>query len=277
MWIPALLGLSTTVALNGRLLPYGRHILAGAAAAAPGAAIVAVVTLLVYLSARRVRWAVAALIVVTAADLGAWGLGFIFRERPRTIAGLTFAVPSAPDSPAAYAAAPANGRYKANLLVLAGYRLTTGYVGLFPAAHKPLDSQDALRLTGTRWRFTEDGARHPFEGGLARVRLLDEQGRDATGIARLTVDRPGNLVVDVDAPGRRVLALTERFHDGWSASIDGVPRATMLVEEDFLGSIVDAGIHRVQLRFMPRSVVYGSIASTIGAVLLAGIIVMRLR
>ena len=55
-------------------------------------------------------------------------------------------------------------------------------------------------------------------------------------------------MVDLDAPGRRVLALTERFHDGWSASIDDVPRATVRVEQDFLGSIVDAGVHRVRLR-----------------------------
>ena len=45
VWIPAALGFATTVALNGRLLPFGTHTFASAGAAAPGVAIVAAVTL----------------------------------------------------------------------------------------------------------------------------------------------------------------------------------------------------------------------------------------
>ena len=45
------------------------------------------------------------------------------------------------------------------------------------------------------------------------------------------------------------------------------------VEGDFLGCVVDAGAHRVNLRFMPRSFVYGSIVSAIGAALLAGVLI----
>ncbi len=109
------------------------------------------------------------------------------------------------------------------------------------------------------------------------MRLLDEQGQTATGSARLSVDRPGRLVAEVDAPGRRVLAFTERFHDGWSATIDGAPLQTVRVEEDFLGCVVDAGVHRVTLRFMPKSFVYGSILSAIGAALLAGVLFLKLK
>ncbi len=41
-------------------------------------------------------------------------------------------------------------------------------------------------------------------------------------------------------------------------SIDGVTFPTISVEGDFLGCIVDAGVHRVEFSFMPRSFVYGS-------------------
>ena len=44
------------------------------------------------------------------------------------------------------------------------------------------------------------------------------------------------------------------------------------VEGDFLGCLLDPGIHRVTLRFMPRSFVYGSIVSAFGAVALVGIL-----
>jgi uncharacterized membrane protein YfhO len=52
---------------------------------------------------------------------------------------------------------------------------------------------------------------------------------------------------------------------------------TISVEGDFLGCIVDAGVHRVEFSFMPRSFVYGAIMSVIGAVLLVGVIAVRPR
>jgi hypothetical protein len=259
-------------------LPYGRHTFASAAAAVPGVAIVAAVTLLVDLARRRMRWAIAALVVVTAADLAGWGILFIYREPARTIQELTRAIPAPPgDAADSYAAAPSRGPYHGDLLVMRGYRLTSGYVALFPAARHPLDSEMALRLAGTRWVFTPDGVRHPAEGGEARLRLLDEQGQASTGSAQLSVDRPGRLVAHVDSPGRRILAFTERFHDGWSATVDGAPVQMVRVEGDFLGCLVDGGVHRVDLRFMPRSFVYGSTLSAIGAALLAGVLIARLR
>jgi uncharacterized membrane protein YfhO len=109
------------------------------------------------------------------------------------------------------------------------------------------------------------------------VRVLDEQGHASAGYARLAVDRPGYLVVRAESPGKGILAFTERFHDGWSATIDGVPAETVRVEGDFLGCVLDAGVHKVTLRFRPRSFVYGSILSAIGAALLAGVLVARLR
>jgi hypothetical protein len=119
------------------------------------------------------------------------------------------------------------------------------------------------------------GSRYPFEGAVDRARLLDESKHAATGSARVDVDRPGHLVVEVEAPGRRILALTERFHDGWSATSDGKPLPMVRVEQDFLGCVVDGGTHRIELGFMPRSFVHGSIVSDLGLVLLAaGLVVM---
>jgi hypothetical protein len=278
LWIPAALGIATTLALNTQLLPYGTQTFASASAALLGVAIVTAVTLLVELARRRIPWATTALVVVTAADLGAWGIRFIYRQPARTIQELTREIPAAPDDTAdSYAAAPSRGRYHGDLLVLKGYRLTTGYVGLYPATRHPLDSEMALRLAGTRWAFTADGVRHPVEGGEPRLRLLDEQRHPSTGSAQLAVDRPGRLVAQTDSPGRRILAFTERFHDGWSATSDGAPVPMLRVEGDFLGCLVDSGVHRVELRFMPRSFVHGSILSAIGAALLASVLIVRLR
>jgi hypothetical protein len=274
LWIPAALGIATTLALNTGVLPYGRHTFAGASAAALGVAIVAAITLLTHLAGRRVRWALAALVVVTAADLGVWGIGFIHREPAQTIAQLTAVIPQAPDDPAeSYASGAARGPAKSDLLVLQGYRLTTGYVALFPATRHPLNSDAALRLSGTRWSFTPEGSRFRVEGGVARVRLLDHLGQDATGTARLSIDRPGHLVAHVEAPGRRLLAFTERFHDGWLATSGGTVLQTVRVEGDFLGCVVEGGVHNVDFEFRPRSFVQGAIVSALGAALLAAVLI----
>jgi hypothetical protein len=279
LWIPAALGIVTTLALNTGVLPYGPQTFSRAAVAAKGAAIVVAVTLLVFLAGRQIRWAIFAVVIVTAADLGAWGILYIYSQPPQTIEALMQGIPEAPADPAeSYASAPLRGQYRTDLLVLRGYRLTSGYVGLFPATFHPRDSETAARLSGTKWFFTNDLVRHPFSGGVERVRLLDEQGQVATGEATIVVDRPGRIVVDVVAPGRRTIALTERFHDGWLATIDRAALQTVRVEHDFLGCVVDGGgVQRVSLRFMPRSFVYGSIASAIGAALLAGVLIIGLR
>ncbi len=73
----------------------------------------------------------------------------------------------------------------------------------------------------------------------------------------------------MNVQGPRTLAFTERYHDGWSATVDGAPVRTVRVEDDFLGCVVPQGAHQVTLRFMPRSFVYGSMLSAFGVLLLA--------
>jgi hypothetical protein len=278
LWLPAALSVLTTLTLNSGLLGLGPNTFATMYDAAPSVAAFVAITLLVYCAAHRMRWAVAALVVFTAVDLAAWGVRFIYREPPRTIESLTDAIPAAPADPArAYAAAPENGPYSHNVLILRGYRLTSGYVGLFPASFHPLDGDVTQRLSGTRWIFEQDGTRRAAQGSVDRVRLIDDQGQVSTGVARLETDRPGHLVAEVESSAPSVLAVTERFHDGWSATVDGRPLQTIRVEEDFLGCRVEPGSRRVEFRFMPRSFVYGRIVSALGVALLALVLILRLR
>jgi hypothetical protein len=275
VWIPALFGVATTAALNGNLVHYAHRDVASVAAAAPGVAVVAVVTLLVVLAGRRVRWAVPVLIVVTAADLGAYGVGFVYGEPALSIPRLLVSVKPAPARPAdSYAAAPEVGPFVKNLLVVKGYRLTTGYVGFFPAAHHPLNGPDAIRLGGTLWKFSPEGHRRQVVGGVARVRFVDAQEREAAGVVQMTADRPGHLSATVRVDRPLTLAFTERFHHGWTATADGRPIETARIAGDFLGCRVDAGVRQVDLRFAPRSFRDGVLVSLAGLVLLAGALVV---
>jgi hypothetical protein len=278
LWIPAALGVVTTIALNSGLLPFGKHTFEGAARAAPGAALVAAVTLLVYLAGRRRGWALPAVVVVTTLDLAMWGTLYVYRDPAQRIEELAARAPLAPAEPAeSYAFAARYSPYFSDVLILKGYRLTSGYAGLFPASRHPLEGESVRGLSGTRWLFPPSGVRRPFQGAVDRVRLLDEQGQSTAGSVRMAVDRPGRLVADIDAPGRRIVAFTERFHAGWSATINGTRLQTVRVEGDFLGCLVDDGVHRATLQFMPRSFMYGSALTAIGVALVVGVLFLGLK
>ena len=275
LWIPTGLGVVTLLAFNSGALGTGGGLFREMASAAPGVALFAVVTALVWLAARRHGWALAALIVVTAADLGYYGIGFLRIEPASRIHQLVRALPPAPpDAAESYAVAPDDGPYRSNLLVLRGYRLTNGYAGLFPASRNPLEAVETQLLAGARWGFGADGTRIALTGGAPRVQLLDERREPAPGNVQLIRDRPGRLALHVDAPARRIVALTERFHDGWVASVGARPLPVVRVNEDFLGVVVEPGSQLVELRFAPRSVRLGAMLSAIGVALL-GVMLFR--
>jgi uncharacterized membrane protein YfhO len=93
----------------------------------------------------------------------------------------------------------------------------------------------------------------------------------------VAIDRPGLIVVSTIAPGRQLLSVTERFEDGWTATQDGRAIPLLRINGDFLGCVVDAGVHRVELRFQPRSFSAGALVSAFGIVLLAAGAVVTVR
>jgi len=214
-------------------------------------------------------------VLITAADLGAYGIGFVYREPARSIARLMVPVRPASGRPdETYAAAPEGGQYAKNVLVLRGYRLTTGYVGFFPAVRHPIGGERSLQLSGTRWSFTPEGFRRPWPDGVARARLLDEQGQEAAGRLQLTGDRPGYLSASVHVDAPAILAFTERYHQGWSVTANGRPIEPVRIEYDFLGVRVDPGMTQIELHFAPPSFRNGVIVSGAGVLLLAAVLVV---
>jgi hypothetical protein len=100
-------------------------------------------------------------------DLAGWACGSSIASPHEPFRNWWREIPPAPHGPAqAYAAVRDRGFFSSDLLVLGGYRLTSGYVGLFPATVHPLDSDVALQLSGTRWLFTSDGSRRPYAGSV---------------------------------------------------------------------------------------------------------------
>ena len=75
---------------------------------------------------------------------------------------------------------------------------------------------------------------------------------------------PEQIDVAISAPARRLLVIGEHFDPGWSATIDGAPATIVRADGIALGVSVDAGEHRIQLRFWPRGLTAG-LLSAVGA------------
>jgi len=298
--VPAALSVLTIALVTTHALPLRRLPLATAVDAAQGTALVLAATCLILLAARRTTGALAVLVLVTAVDLGLWGHRYIYRTAPETVAWQTEAIPPAPhDSGARYAAPETWG----NRLLLKGYRMSAGYVALYPLTVLSYVGPAFQQLSGTRWSFAPDLTVTEMPGAVARARMLQDvrisgdvvreighvdlqrtalsttplaELSGLPGTARVVVDRPGHLVVDTAAAGRQLLSISERFHEGWVANADGRPVPVVRINGDFLACVVEAGAHHVELRFEPRSFTRGRLLSAAGLICLGlGAAVMR--
>jgi len=205
------------------------------------------------------------------------------------------------------------GERTGNQITLLGWHRADGYAGLEPARRLDYRSLAAMRVAGVRWvrrspateqiqglipengqwlrvpdplphvrlislaLCTDEPAAHVSEIDLQSTALVDEplylEGGSA-GTVLLESQRPGRLELLVHAPSRQLLVVSESFHPGWEAAVNGRAQPVVRINGDFLGCVVEPGCHRVNLEFRPRSLRYGrafSLAGFVVAFLLAAL------
>lgn len=257
-----------------------------------GPVLLTLATALVVAASRGSRVALAGVILFAAADLGVYGLSYIWSNPPTDIESFTDSVPMPPDG--------SGHRIQSteNVLIMKGARLASGYVALEPKRRLDDESEARLRLANVSWVWTKRGG--PLYGRffgyrvsdpLPRVRLVSravvssDPGRDIDSIdiestalvseelglpggepgrAAIVSDRPGSIKVATEAGSKQLLVLSEAYHDGWRARVDGEEREVMRVYGDFMGCVVDAGRHKVEFSFRPTSLRVGAWVSALG-------------
>lgn len=262
--------------------------LAGTASLWVGAAIVAGATALFHLGTRGHRWALAGLVLFTAADLWAYGL----RIRPMMpLEALRAEIEIPPDSrPGDRIEPDFRPVYAYNGGILHDRRMAYGYVAMPP--QRALDHyahEATMRLSGIRWIRSRYGASaHLNEAAdagiswlevpnpLPRLRMVtqvlpsDDPAADlpridlattalvphdpglepgTPGTAELLHEAPGRMVIRTEADSRQLLLVSEAFHRDWHAHIAGQPAELLPVNGDYLGIPVEAGAHTVDLHF----------------------------
>ena len=305
-------GLSLLSAIVG-LTMRDRSYFAGPGGILAGPILIAGAALLVTLAARGWRFAMAAMVLLTAVDLGYYGLSDGAYAQARSLRQFLAGVARPPTR--------FDGRVLLDLvrydeslphagdeITMLGYSRADGYAGLAPA--KQLDDHQvaALRVADVAWVQRNESTagivgleREPNESRwlavpfpLARVRLVSQArtshdpARDVTAIEPETLalvesplslppgppgytflvsDLPGRLKIQVDCPASRLLVISESYHPGWQATIDGRPERLLRVNGDFLGCVVPGGKHEVGLAFRPASLRWGLLLSCAGLLL----------
>ena len=74
---------------------------------------------------------------------------------------------------------------------------------------------------------------------------------DAADRVTITASRGGRLDLETHARGRRFLAISEVWHPGWRASIDGRPLPLQTCNLALMGAWVPPGDHTIVLQFRP--------------------------
>ena len=79
--------------------------------------------------------------------------------------------------------------------------------------------------------------------------------------------------LDVDAPARSLLVLTDTWYPGWTATVDGRPVSIERVNWRFRGVYLEPGAHRVRFDYRPRGIIAGAALSSIGLLALVGLVI----
>ncbi len=190
-----------------------------------------------------------------------------------------------------------------DLMTVAGWNRADGYAALEPRRTLDYGLLPALRVAGVRWvrrhATTEniaglsdiDNDWRQVPNPLPRARMVSQTrlGSDPAGdLARISPDTtvitevplglppskpgtatirsetPGRFEIDVNCPAPQLLVLSESYHHGWRASVDGGPANVYRVNGDFMGCLVAAGEHRVVVQFAPDSLRHGWLLSCLG-------------
>ena len=138
---------------------------------------------------------------------------------------------------------------------------------------------DFLRDIGVAGPRTEAG--RLTEAQAANLRASAPAGGRQIGFAgvaaaRLVVDEPERVVVDVETDGPRLLVLADTFYPGWEARVDGRPVPIWVANVAHRGVLIAAGgRHTVEFTYRSRPFEAGRVVSlataAVGLVALAAI------
>lgn len=267
-----------------------------------GPLILALGTVLVLATLRGRQYAVVGLVLFAAVDQGLYGMSYIWQNEPGAKVRLFKDFAPTPPEPSRFRVHSTN-----NVWIMKDVRIDGGYASIPPEKHLRGESESELRVKSVHWIWDRGKqTMYALTGRvigwelprpLPRARLvtkarvsshprtnIHETDIESTAIvsievnlqggepgeASITEEHPGEIVVVTKADSTQLLVLSESYHEGWRALLDGKRRPVLQVYGDFLGCVVEAGTHEVKFTFRPRSLRVGGWLSALGIGLASG-------
>lgn len=94
--------------------------------------------------------------------------------------------------------------------------------------------------------------------------------RGGRGSARLVVDDPAHVAIDVELQAPGLVVIGDCWDPGWHAEVDGVESEVVIVDHALRGVFVEGGAHRIEYRYWPRSLTIGLWMAALAGVFLCG-------
>jgi hypothetical protein len=85
-----------------------------------------------------------------------------------------------------------------------------------------------------------------------------------TGTSTISSMRPDHVAIDASLSRDGWVVLVDAYDPGWRATVDGRPVPLLRANAAFRAVAVPSGRHRIEMRYRPRAVVMGLIASGAG-------------
>lgn len=124
--------------------------------------------------------------------------------------------------------------------------------------------------------YGPNGGIRPFElaavpNTRGRAAVIDSAGEIVPdSSSKVTAYEPNRVEIEVVSPEGATAVLTDLTYPGWEVAVDGQPAIAGTTEGLFRSVEIDAGVHRIEWLYRPRSVPLGWIISLVTAVLFAG-------
>jgi hypothetical protein len=124
----------------------------------------------------------------------------------------------------------------------------------------------------TLQRVVADGAADAVVLAGSGTPALMSVPADASETVRVVVDEPERVALDATVAADAMLVLTDTYYPGWYATVDGSPAHIWRADHMFRGILLGAGVHRVELRYVPRSFLLGAALSAFGLAIVGALL-----
>lgn len=120
---------------------------------------------------------------------------------------------------------------------------------------------------------------HMFANDLKKVAFVEEHlnnGRLATGAAKIVSYTPTKVIIETQSMGPSFLVLTDNYYPGWDVVVNGKKGKVLKTNYSFRGVLIPEGKNNVEFNYLPMSFLIGAYLFFTGLLIIIVVVVTRM-